>query len=453
MRNPKFAGEPPALRKAKCEMARLRNLLIELRSSLWFLPTLIVLSSGVLAVVLVEIDSRLSRELLTDFPRLFGAGAEGSRGMLSAIASSMITVAGVTFSITIVALSQASNQYSSSILRNFMRDRANQSVLGVFLGVFTYCLIVLRSIRSGEEGTFIPSLSVFTAIILALIGIGFLIFFIHHVVVSIQAANIVAKAAEETFNTIDRLFPEMLRDEEVGHEAVTKLNGELQQLRQIVIPMPKSGYVQSYDQAALVRLACSNDVVIRMNRAIGEFVVADTPLVTVYANSPLDGELVEHSQDAFSINSVRTIEQDSSFGIRQIVDLALKALSPAVNDTSSVLTCIHYLTAINVRLANRRIAEPFVREDGKLRLIVKGPTFETFISESFDEIRTNAGGNATVILHLLLAFKTIATVAENPNRKRLIFKQISLLENLAEKTICSDYDAARVKESFHEFNA
>jgi uncharacterized membrane protein len=157
-------------------MVQLRTLLIALRSSLWFLPSLIVLGSGALAITFIEIDSRFSLTLSTNFPRLFGAGAEGSRGMLSSIASSMITVAGVTFSITIVALAQASNQYSSRILRNFMRDRGNQSVLGVFLGVFTYCLLVLRSIRGSDEAQFVPSLSVFGALVLALVAIGFLIF-------------------------------------------------------------------------------------------------------------------------------------------------------------------------------------------------------------------------------------------------------------------------------------
>ena len=179
-------------------MVKLRTLFIQLRSSLWFLPTLMVFGSAALAAILIELDTRLNLKLVTEFPRLFGAGAEGSRGMLSSIASSMITVAGVTFSITIVALSQASNQYSSRILRNFMRDRGNQTVLGVFLGVFTYCLLVLRSIRGGDENRFVPSLSVFGALVLALVGISFLIFFIHHVASLLQASNVISAAAQET---------------------------------------------------------------------------------------------------------------------------------------------------------------------------------------------------------------------------------------------------------------
>ena len=146
------------------------------------------------------------------WPRLFGAGAEGSRGLLAAIASSMITVAGVTFSITIVALALASSQYTSRILRNFMRDRTNQTVLGVFVGVFAYCLVVLRTIRGGDEGAFVPALAVLGALLLAFVAIGFLIFFIHHIAASIQATSIIAAVAGETFEAVDRLFPTEVGD-------------------------------------------------------------------------------------------------------------------------------------------------------------------------------------------------------------------------------------------------
>ena len=366
-------------------MVKLKTFLIQLRSSLWFLPTLIVFGSGALAIVFIELDARLTLKLLSNYPRLFGAGAEGSRGMLSSIASSMITVAGVTFSITIVALSQASSQYSSRILRNFMRDRGNQSVLGVFLGIFTYCLIVLRAIRGGDENRFVPSLSVFGALILALVGISFLIFFVHHVASLLQASNVIAAAAHETLHTIDRLFPETM--DHNGSEAETEPDNWLAEQRQIVIPAPKTGYIQSHDQEALFRLACSSQSVFRMHAGVGEFAIFDVPLVTVFSSSSLTEKMVKSIQATFNINALRTIEQDAGFGIRQIVDIALKALSPGVNDATTAVTCIDYLTAINLRLANRRITQRLIFENGRLRVIAKGPSFEQFLGESFNEIR------------------------------------------------------------------
>lgn len=428
-------------------MLRLKTLLIQLRSSLWFLPTLIVLGSAAFAVVFIEIDSSFSFELSNRFPRLFGAGAEGSRGMLSSIASSMITVAGVTFSITIVALSQAANQYSSRILRNFMRDRANQAVLGVFLGIFTYCLLVLRAIRGADEGDFVPSLSVFGGLVLALVAIGFLIYFIHHVASSLQASNVIAAAANETVGTIERLFPESLHEKEEDPEDIAAEHTTLKDKRRITIAAPKTGYIQSHDLEAFVHLACAHQLVLRMHAGVGDFAVFDSPIVTVYTDGPLDEELVENVQDAYSINALRTIEQDPRFGIRQIVDIALKALSPGVNDTTTALICIDYLTAINVRLANKRIARPLVYQDGQLRVVAKGPTFEMFVEESFDEIRADAAGKTKVILHLINSIKTIGGATDSPARRYLLSKQISLLQDLTKETIHSDHDLARIKRS------
>ena len=174
-----------------------------LRESLWFLPTLIVLAAIVLALGMIELSALVSDDVLERWPRVFGAGAEGARGMLSAIASSMITVAGVTFSITIVAVTQASTQYSPRILRNFMRDRANQAVLGIFVGIFAYCLVVLRTIRGSDEVTFVPSVAVVTGILMALLGIAVLIFFIHHIATTLQAGEIIARIARETSATVD----------------------------------------------------------------------------------------------------------------------------------------------------------------------------------------------------------------------------------------------------------
>jgi uncharacterized membrane protein len=227
-----------------------------LRSSLWFVPTVIVTSAIAAAVLLIELDAVTQRELLTErWPRLFGAGAEGSRGLLSAIAGSMITVAGVTFSITVVALTLASSQYTSRILANFMRDRANQSVLGVFLGVFAYCLVVLRTIRGGDEGVFVPALAVFVALLLAFVAIGFLIFFIHHIAASIQATSIIATTAGETLTAIDRLFPSG-----VGSPATDCQDENVPQLctsadAWTVVPASATGYIQSVDVDALFELA------------------------------------------------------------------------------------------------------------------------------------------------------------------------------------------------------
>ena len=191
-------------------MNKFKQLWSNLRSSFWFMPSLIVVVSIVFAVVLIEADSIGSDRWLARWPRLFGAGAQGARDMMSTIAGSMMTVVGVTFSMILVVLALASSQYTSRILRNFMRSRVTQVVLGIFAGIFTYCLIVLRTIRGGDEGAFVPNLAVFFGFVLALGGVGALMFFIHHIASSIQASSIIASVAQETIAAIDRLFPEKL---------------------------------------------------------------------------------------------------------------------------------------------------------------------------------------------------------------------------------------------------
>ena len=172
------------------------------------MPSLAVVDGIVAALVLIEVDAVWGDRWLALWPRLFGVGAEGARQMLATLAGSMMSLMGITFSMTLVALALASSQYTSRILRNFMKNRATQTTLGVFAGIFTYCLIVLRSIRGGDPG-FIPSTAVFFAFVLALAGVVVLIFFIHHIASSIQAVSIIASVAQETNAAMERVFPQM----------------------------------------------------------------------------------------------------------------------------------------------------------------------------------------------------------------------------------------------------
>ena len=248
-------------------MNKLKQIWSNLRSSFWFVPSLIVAVSIALAVVLVEAGSTgsYSDRWLASWPRLFGAGAAGARGMLSTIAGSMMTVVGVTFSMTLVTLALASSQYTSRILRNFMRDRVTQVVLGIFTGIFTYCLIVLRTIRGGEGSGFIPNLAVAFGVVLAIGGIGVLIFFIHHIAASIQASNIIASVADETMAAVDRLFPEKLGNGPVdGDEDQSPL--PLPETSWQAVAARGNGYIQNVDNAALLRLAREHQTIVRMER-------------------------------------------------------------------------------------------------------------------------------------------------------------------------------------------
>lgn len=419
-------------------MTRLKKVWLDLNSSLWFLPALMVAGAIALAVGLIEADGLIGERWLARWPRLFGAGVEGSRGMLSAIAGSMITITGVIFSITIVALALASSQYTPRILRNFMRDRTNQFVLGFFVGVFAYCIVVLRTLRSSDEGRFLPSLAVLAGIALALASVGVLILFIHHIVTSIQANTIISTAARETIAVVRKLFPQELGDE--ADEAPEAFAGEGWQ----PIASVRTGYIQSVDADGLLEFARSRKVVVRMECGIGEFIVEKAPLVSLRPTSPLDAGAVAELRALYSIGDFRTIEQDAGFGIRQIVDIALKALSPGINDTTTAVTCVEYLGAILAAAAAQRMESPSRCDGETLRVLARGLTFERMTAEACDQIRGSAKGNVAVLIALLGALGTTAKQTRNTARQRILRQQVELVAELADTSLATAYDRAQV---------
>lgn len=427
-------------------MNRLKQQWSDLRATFWFLPFLIVLTSIVYAVVLIQTDYGGGDRWLARWPRIFGVGAEGARDMLSTLAGSMMSVMGVTFSMTLLALTLASSQYTSRVLRNFMRSRVTQVTLGTFAGIFVYCLIVLHTIRTGDT-PFVPSLAVFFAFVLAFGGIAVLIFFIHHIASSIQASSIIASVAQETNASIDRLFPEKREpgpDKAEGEEN-ERLLPSLDERTWYAVPAQVSGYIQSVDNDAILRLARDGRTIVRMEHGIGAFVVQDTALASLALTYPPDPETIVALNRAYSIGRHRTADQDPAFGIRQLVDMALKALSPGVNDTSTAVMCVDYLTAILARLVCRQFPPSHRYEGDTLRVIAIIPTFERLLAEAFDQIRDSAAGNVAIMARMLGAIDTIASLTVSPSHLRALDEQLQWIAELADRSIDSTHDRARIE--------
>jgi uncharacterized membrane protein len=182
---------------------------------------------------------------------------------------------------------------------------------------------------------------------------------------------------------------------------------------------------------------------VRMERGIGGYVVHDTTLAFLALEAPLEKEIITALQAAYSISRHRTLEQDTSFGIRQIVDIAMHALSPSINDTTTAVMCVDYLTAILARLVSRNIPSSHRYEEGELRVITIGPNFAGLVAESFDQIRDSAKGNVAVMLRMLGGLQTIAGLTASPNRRRALREQMEWIAELAERTIESPHDRAR----------
>lgn len=398
-------------------IARLRAIWWRVSSGLWFLPAVTVLGAMLLGVALVEAEAWHEVELAKHFPRLFGAGHDGARAMLTSIATSMITVAGVVFSVTIVALSLAASQYSPRVLRTFTSDRPTQLVLGVFVGIFAYCLVVLRTIRGGDENAFVPSLAVMGGLLLALVGIAFLVFFIHHLAGSIQAASILQRVVTATLSAIDDLFPENLgapADEEESESTI----GELGAWTPVV--SRHTGYIINVNEPGLLTFARERGRVLRMETGVGEFVIQGQPLAWLQGNQAVNEADEKDLNWRYSFDQQRTIEQDAAFGLQQIVDIGSKALSPGINDASTAGLCIDRLTQLLIHLARRRVETPFRREEGQLRVIAQGPSFASLANLAYHTLRLDASSKPLVTKRLLSSIKQVGQATLNQARRDVL---------------------------------
>lgn len=418
------------------------QLWLKARYSFWFVPTLFVLAAILLALGLIDADAWLPKDAFEQWPRLFGAGAEGARGLLTVVASSMITIAGVVFSITLVALSLASSQYTSRVLRNFLSDRVTQIVLGAFVGIFAYCLVVLRVIRGGDEDLFVPSVAVLVGLILGFGGIGVLIYFIHHISSSIQASHILAAATSETMRAVDHLFPEGIGEE--GADELPETVGADRGSGWQLVAADRTGYVQSLNAAGLLRFAADRQTVVRMEHRVGQFVVEGEPLAAVLGESLSDDE-TRRLRGLYAVGRQRTVEQDAAFGVRQIVDVALKALSPGVNDTTTAVMCVDHLTSILARLSDRRIESCFRSEDGELRLLTRGPTYADLVGEAFDQIRQNAAGNVAILESLLNSLQLLGGRTSFTRRRAVLLDHARAVAELCERSVPAPRDSERLR--------
>ncbi len=392
--------------------SRLRTGWQELRTSLWFVPLLMTASAGLLALLTTAVDSW--------FPELAGSiwlrwsEPQGAREILSTIAGSMITVAGVTFSITIVAMTLAASQFGPRILRSFMRDTGNQVVLGTFVATFLYCLLVLGVVKGGEGSAAIPQLSVTVAIVLAVASLGVLIYFVHHVSVSLQSEHLAAAIAEEMGEVIDSLFPARL-----GKAVVEKQQGpfeaHLEGVHSKPVGSPKSGYLQTIDNEGLIAIAESKGLLLQLAIAPGEFVTTDTVLVRASPPERCDDATASEIAFRFVLGRHRIPTQDVKYPLQQLTVIAVRALSSGINDPFTAVTCIDWIGSGLAQVADREIPSPYrAGRDGQVRVIAEPTTFPELADVALNPIRHSGARHVTVMLRLLETVDLISIHAERP---------------------------------------
>lgn len=396
-------------------LARIHMLWVTVRDSLWFVPAALTVASAILALILIEIEERHG-ELVASGRLLWDGGPEGTRGMLTAIASSLITVTGVVFSVTIVALQLASSQFTPRLLRNFTADRSNQVVLGVLIGTFTYSLLVLRAVRSGTEApdveVFVPRIASTVALILVLVSIAFLIYFIDHASKSIQVSVIVDRVTRLTKQHVAERLPEP-REGQVVPQWVQP-EGEPGQVR-----AGESGYLQAVDEGSLIRLCQEKEIWMRMKAHMGQFVLENLPLASVWPEEKIDDQVVQEVRRAFVLGHEPTPEQDIEFGVIEISDIAVKALSPAINDPTTALRCIDRLGEILTMIGRRRSGHPSRHPQDPVRYLADTLDYERIVGLAFDQIRHFGADNPTIGRKLVDLLTQMLTVVPGENHPPL----------------------------------
>ena len=431
-----------------------------IRHSLWFIPTLCTLASAGVALLLVWISSETDAEVST-LPLLFSAGVDGARAMLQAIAGSIITVAGVVFSITIVALQLASTQFSPRVLRTFLRDRSTQVVLGAFMGTFTYSLLVLRSIRSEDESAaaFVPAFAISGALVLTLISLGMLIYFIHHISVRIQVTSIVASVADDTVDTIEQLGRRWQNDDtrswnpapEQAPATVPPSGGlPITEARasETLLSARESGYLQFVGIETLVTAASEAQGRLRLLIAPGMWLQAGVPCA---AFEPERGSEVDRDRlqdalaDALGVGHERSTAEDVAFGIQQLVDIAIKALSPSVNDPTTAMNCVDRLVQVLIAAGTASDApRSFTDTEGVLRLEVPFPSFDQLCDLSFDQIRHYGKTAPAVVIHLARAMSVLRTL---PAQRQPVLRRHARLLAEAATALESEEERRRAQEA------
>jgi uncharacterized membrane protein len=421
---------------------KLLNFWHSFSSSYWFVPAFMATISIALSLGTTAFDTVIPRDVTEKIGWLYSGGPEGARSILSTVAGSVITTAGVVFSITIVVLSLTSSQFGPRLLGNFLRDTGTQVVLGTFIATFIYCLLTLRVVRSGDSGSFVPHLSITIAFVLALASTAVLIYFIHHITTSIQADSIITAVYRDLDAAINRHLPEQQEHEagEPGRNDVRASLPEEFDRDGWPVASDNSGYLQAIDYDGLMRTAVENDFILSLHSRPGKFIAAGEHLITVWPREHWDENLTAQVNSSFIQGRQRTDEQDLEYSIHQLVEVALRALSPGINDPFTAMTCINWLSAALGRIAQRKFPSAYsYDEKGNLRLVSVTVSFAEIVDAAFGQIRNAAVNHVQVILCLLDAIVAIAPHIRVAERRKV-------LEHHAELVMQSGREMAHVKD-------
>lgn len=414
------------------------------RSSYWFIPAVMSILAVVLSIFAIQFDDILDRVSPEILKGLFNNQPEGARSVLSTIAGSMITVAGVVFSISLVTLSSAASQYGPRLLTNFMRDQTNQMTLGTFIATFLYCLLILRSIQDAPPGTsgedakyFVPQAALLIGILLGICSIAVLIRFINKVPQFVHISLITSAIGSELLERLQERFPVKLGDrqnedgrtadiDEVPMELRDPLSDDLPGVR-----ARSNGYVRLIHNDGLMDLVCEHNIFLRLAKRPGDFVIKGEKLVHTMPDQDLSDEFEEQLRDCFAVGGSRTPVQDLSFLVQELVEIAARALSPGVNDPITAIACMNWLASAQFALAQQDDpADVRFDSEGTPRIYAKSMGFEELLDLGFGRLRGYVAGDANATKAALDLLDRVADHS-NQHQRSAVMRERELLLQVA----------------------
>jgi uncharacterized membrane protein len=421
-----------------------------LRMNLWLVPAIEI----ALAVLLFAATHAVDRAVYDGHQALpswvVSGTADGARQILTALAAAVITVIGVVFSIMIVTLTLASTQFGPRMLRNFIRDRGTQVTLGTFVATFVYAVLTLVSIGPGPHGDFVPHVSVTVLLGLVLIDLGVLVYFIHHIAMSIQLPQVIASIARDLSGAIE--IESMPEQRGPGAAPMTgpSVAEVMRRIEQSggVVEAPGSGYLQFIRHDDLVRMATRTGAVMRLLHRPGNFVVAGQPLARVWPASAAPA-VARELAGAHVTGPVRTLAQDIAFAVDQLAEIAIRALSPAVNDTFTALTCIDWLTdslcQVELRWAPTRVHRD---SDGYVRVVTSHISHRRLVQRAYEKIRQAGRGMPAVMIRQLDGLARIMALTSTAERRAVLMEQGDMIRRSAEESVPEAADLADVRRAY-----
>lgn len=388
--------------------------------NLWLMPATTAAVAATVAKLLAWVDRNLRPS--SEAWYLFGGQADSAREVLSTIASSLMMFISVVFSITILVLQLASSQFSPRVLRTFLSNKVTRAAMVIFIGSFVYALTLLTEVRDNGADTpgFVPALSIFVAFVLVLTSVGFFVRYIHEMAHSIRAVHIIRQVGDETRRTIDRLYPdESSRSPLIVADAPTTEGG-------FVVPNGDyPGIVTTIDDDSLLQLARKHDVTIEVLREVGDFVPRQAPLFRVTGSKEIDGDEL---MTCVALGEERIPGVDPMFGFRQLVDIAVRALSPGVNDPTTAVQALDQIHDLLRALARKRFPSRWLRDDAGLVRVVQRPFgWDAYLHLAFDEIRLYGRTSIHVVKRVRDIIEDLEAVAP-PHRASALRRQRELLD-------------------------